>query len=70
MVDTYPIGTTCMSAGKHPRWCRVVDIWTTTNSAGEVVKVRYVAEHEFCGNTVRDVDVPHTTIARGRPLSI
>jgi hypothetical protein len=34
-------------------------------ATGEIVKLRYVAEHVFCGQLVVDGDVPETTIAMG-----
>ena len=49
---------------KYERHYTIVDIWTTTNSAGEVVKMRYVSQHEFIGQLVTDYDVVETTIAR------
>ena len=61
----YAIGTKFMTRGKYPKQCTVTDIHTTTNLAGDVVKVRYVATHEFCGQTVTDADVCAVTIARG-----
>lgn len=61
----YEIGTKYMSRGKHPILCTVTDILKTYNSAGELVKVRYISEHEFCGQMVKDYDVLATTIARG-----
>jgi hypothetical protein len=57
----YPVGTEYVVRGiTH----RVVDILTTYNLASEVVKVRYVAEHQFLGQSLRDNDVIETTIAR------
>lgn len=44
----------------------IIDILTTRNTSGEVVKIRYVATHEFLGQTVTDHDVCDTTIARGK----
>lgn len=61
----YQIGTTFATRGKHSKLCTVVDILKTYNSQGELVKVRYVATHEFMGQTVTDYDVPETTIAMG-----
>ena len=49
---------------KYTRDYKVVDILTTTNSVGEVVKIRYVAQHVFMGQVVTDYDVVGTTIAR------
>jgi len=40
-------------------------ITETYNSTGELVKVKYEAQHEFCGQVVNDHDVCATTIARG-----
>lgn len=50
--------------GKHRRDARVVDILKTFNAAGELVRVRYVAEYEFAGQTVTDSDICDTTLAR------
>lgn len=44
--------------------CTIVDIYKTYNSAGELVKLRYVASHDFLGQKVVDYDVVDTTIAR------
>lgn len=63
----FSVGTVFQSSGRHPRLCTVIDILRTYNSAGQLVKVRYVAEHEVCGQMVRDSDVCDTTIARGNP---
>lgn len=70
MADTttrqprFAVGTTFRSHGKHPRECTVVDVWRTYNSMGELVKLRYVATHQFMGQTLTDYDVCDTTIAR------
>lgn len=62
----FPIGTRFIPAGRKVKnvW-RVVDIWRTYDSAGNLVRVRYVAAHDFLGQTVTDCDVIETTIARG-----
>jgi hypothetical protein len=60
----FPVGTQFYSTGKHPRLCTVTDIWRTYNQAGELVRLRYVATHEFMGQTLTDRDVLETTIAR------
>lgn len=60
----YKIGTKYSSGGKHPRVCTVTDIYKTYNSKGELVKVRYEAQHEFAGQIVNDHDVCAVTIAR------
>jgi len=62
----FAIGTVYRTGGKHPIECTVTDILRTYNSKGELVKIRYVATHQFCGQLVTDVDVVETTIARGR----
>ena len=61
----YPIGTQFKTRGKAPRLCTVTDILKTYNSAGELVKTRYVAQHDFMGQKVNDYDVVATTIAMG-----
>lgn len=63
---TYSIGTMFLTRGKAPRLCTVTDILKTFNSAGELVKVRYVATHQFMGQTVTDIDVVGTTISLGK----
>lgn len=62
----FAIGTKFKPVGRNSQLCTVIDILRTYNSAGELVKVRYVAEHEFCGQMVRDSDVCDATIARGK----
>ena len=61
----YPIGTKYKTRGKAPRLCEVVDILKTYNLAGELVKTRYVAVHDFMGQKVTDYDVVKTTISMG-----
>lgn len=58
-------GTKFKTRGKYPRVCTVMDTLHTYNGAGELVRVRYVATHEFLGQTVIDRDVCETTIALG-----
>ena len=64
-MTIYEIGTEFMSGGKHPRKCVVTDILKTYNSKNELVKIRYIATHEFLGQTVTDYDVIAVTIAKG-----
>lgn len=64
-VPTYGVGTRFKTRGANPRECAVVDIHTTRNLAGEVVRVRYVATHEFMGQTITDRNVVEVTIAMG-----
>lgn len=61
----YPIGTRFTTRGKSPRVCIVVDVLTTHNSAGAFVERRYIAAHEFAGQTILDRTVTDTTIAMG-----
>ena len=65
MKPRFDIGTTFIrysSKQKVPE--TITDILTTTNSAGEVVKIRYVTKHQFCGQSITDVDVCDATISR------
>jgi hypothetical protein len=61
----YPVGTKYLTRGKHPVECTVVDVHTTTNLAGEIVRIDYVTEHLFCGQSVKERGVCAVTIARG-----
>ena len=61
----YAIGQQYMTRGKHPQCCTVVDILTTTNAAGDRVRIRYVSTHDFLGQSVSDYDVVDATIALG-----
>ena len=61
----FKIGTVYKSGGKHPNTCTVTDILTTRDSKGDLVAIRYVSIHNFCGQMVADNDVVETTIARG-----
>ena len=63
LTPRFKIGLQFTPRGRVRKLCTVTDILTTTNSKGEIVKIRYVAEHEFCGQTVIDCDVCETTIA-------
>ena len=56
------IGKQYLTRGKHPQLCTVVDVHTTCNQKGEIVKVRYVSEHVFLNQKVIDKDVNKTTI--------
>jgi threonine dehydrogenase-like Zn-dependent dehydrogenase len=61
----YNIGQQYKTMGKHSKVCTIIDIYKTYNTNGEMVKLRYVSQHEFCGQIVKDDDVVETTIARG-----
>jgi len=50
---------------KNDRIETVTDILKTYNSAGEHIKTRYVAEHDFLGQKVTDRDVLGVTIQKG-----
>lgn len=60
----WAIGTRYKNGGKYPKVCTVVDIYTTYNSQGEKVSTRYVSEHDFLGQKIRNYDVADATIAR------
>lgn len=60
----FPIGTQYIATNKRRDICTVVDQLTTTNSKGEVVGLRYITSHIFCGQAVVDIDVVDPTIAR------
>jgi hypothetical protein len=61
----FQIGHKYRKRGKNCPVCTVTDIHTTFNSKGEVVKQRYVATHEFMGQTIVETDVVDATIAMG-----
>ena len=65
IVSLFPVGTTFKTKGKNPNICKVIDRLTTFNLSGKIVKVSYVATHEFCGQLVTVNDYCRTTIARG-----
>ena len=54
-----------MDSGKAANLCTITDVHTTRNLTGEVVKTRYVATHQFLGQTVTDTDIVAVTVARG-----
>jgi hypothetical protein len=61
----FPIGLTFLhKRGKAPALeYRIVDILTTRNNAGDVVRLEYDTVHLFCGQEVHETMVD-TTIAR------
>lgn len=61
----FKIGQKYMAANKRKDICEIVDVLTTTNSKGEVVAIRYLTVHDFCGQTVFNHDVVDATIAIG-----
>ena len=64
-MNQISIGTKFKTAGKHPRLCEVVEIHTTRDSCGGLVKVEYVARHEIAGTPVIEHGIPAATIIRG-----
>jgi hypothetical protein len=64
-ITKYAVGTKFIPTGKIKRICTVVDMLTTYSLTGEIVKIRYVAAHDFCGQQVLDFDVCAATIAMG-----
>ena len=60
----FPIGTKFIPRGLDSIH-EVIDYHITSNSNGEVVKERYVANHIFMGQEIKTSDIAETTIARG-----
>lgn len=61
----YPIGTRYNKKhGNQVIEHTIVDFLTTYNLAGEIVNERYVTVHEFCGQNIRDYNVPQIEIDR------
>lgn len=65
LTQRFGIGTKYRTRGKYGRDCVVIDVLRTYNSADELVKLRYVSTHEFCGQTLTDHDVVDVTISLG-----
>jgi hypothetical protein len=61
----FKVGTTFKPLGKNQQVHTVTDILTTRNLAGELVQIRYVSTHAFCGQVVTNRDVVEPTISRG-----
>ncbi len=59
------LGKQFKTRGKHPKLCTVVDVHKTYDKDGELVRTRYVSQHEFLGQTVTTYDIPSVTILRG-----
>jgi hypothetical protein len=60
----FTIGTQFKS-GKMDRVCTIVDIYRTYSKLGNLVAVRYVATHEFMGQTIVEKDILEITVAKG-----
>ena len=62
----YKIGTVFINERyKNPKLETICDILTTTNAAGEVVRIEYKAMHLFAGQRVNRL-VVETTIAMSK----
>lgn len=61
-VAKFKIGDTYTNRRKQ--LCEIIDIHRTYNEKGEMMLLRYVVVHEFCGQRVVDRDVCETTILR------
>ena len=61
----FAIGQQFMTRCREPHLCTIIDVHKTYNAAGELVKYRYVATHEFMGQTLTDCEVPEAMVARG-----
>lgn len=59
----FPIGLTYRSNNKRRDLTTIVDILSTINSSGEIIRIEYVVSHEFTGQAIRET-VPDTRIAR------
>ena len=64
LKEAFPVGTKYIERAYPFREYTVVDHLRTYNDAGELTAFRYVAEHEFMGQTVRDCEVSDVTIRR------
>lgn len=61
----FQIGQQFKTRGKAPRLCTITDVYRTYNAAGDLVRLRYVATHEFMGQTLTDYDVVGVTVELG-----
>lgn len=68
MKVQFPVGTKFIPYyDKHKRVATIVDIYTTTNMAGEIVSIDYKTEYIFGSHTVSGSEVA-PTIARSEVL--
>ena len=66
MKTKYSIGTEFIKVGRKNKNSWVVrDILITRDSSDTIVKIRYLCEGTFLGQSMMDDDVVETTIARG-----
>lgn len=61
---TYAIGTKFLRRTKYRRLVTITDIHTTKNLAGDIIKLEYVASHEFMGQNLSDTYLS-IAVARG-----
>lgn len=61
----FKVGDTYRTRGKHPRLCTIRNILSTYNLQGELVCIRYVADHELNGQVITDYEVCETTVLMG-----
>lgn len=54
------IGTKYITRNKRKNECEVIDIYTTANSKGEIVKTEYLCQHMFMGQMVKHLEVSTT----------
>jgi hypothetical protein len=64
-APNFSIGRQFRTRGKASKLCTIVDILSTYNHAGELVRIRHVATHEFCGQVVTDSEVAEVAVAMG-----
>jgi hypothetical protein len=63
-VDVRPITIGTQWLDRNGRECKVIDIYTTTSTAGCVISVEYLSFHKFMGQRVEHTDCA-TTIRMG-----
>ena len=61
----WAIGDEYQPVGKHKARCIITDIVRTFDENGQL-RITYVSQHEFLGQTVTNYNVSETTVARGR----
>lgn len=56
---------TSRGKGASPIVHTITDFHRTYNSAGMAVRLRYVATHEFAGQTIEDCNITENSVAMG-----
>lgn len=65
-IKVYQSGTSLLEQiGKDKTVCTVVDIYTVTNSSGEVVEYKCIAEQPFLSQKIR-FETPFTTVIKNK----